>query len=198
MPDLQPVVIDHPLSTLSEAEIDARAAQAALRRRRAASRSVRPATSSIPAPPARRATEPPVVGSAPPPAAGGVGLGLPVTGVPATVAQSDTRDVPIWLSGIGSIVSLNVVTVKPRVDGQLTRVLFTEGQEVHAGDVLATIDSRQYQAALDQAMAVISEARRDAHRAPRSRRSISARRRSSGVVILKFSTGAGNTATVPP
>jgi multidrug efflux system membrane fusion protein len=85
--------------------------------------------------------------------AGGFPAGLAPTGVPATVAQSATRDVPIWLSGIGSIVSLNVVTVKPRVDGQLARVLFTEGQEVHTGDILATIDPRQYQAALDQAVA---------------------------------------------
>jgi multidrug efflux system membrane fusion protein len=74
-------------------------------------------------------------------------------GVPATVIRADTRDVPVWLWGIGSIVPLSSVTVKSRVDGKLDRVTFTEGQEVHAGDVLAQIDPRQFRAALDQAMA---------------------------------------------
>jgi multidrug efflux system membrane fusion protein len=73
--------------------------------------------------------------------------------VPATVAQAETRDVPVWLSGIGSVSPLNAVIVKVRVDGQLDRVLVAEGQDVHAGDVLAQIDPRPYQASLDQALA---------------------------------------------
>ncbi len=76
-----------------------------------------------------------------------------LTPVPVTVATVTARDMPIWLSGIGSVQPINAVTVKVRVDGQLERVLFTEGQEVRAGDVLAEIDPRPYQAQLDQAVA---------------------------------------------
>ena len=76
----------------------------------------------------------------------------PVT-VPVTVGVATQRDVPIWLSGIGSVQPINVVTVKVRVDGQLERVAFTEGQEVRAGDVLAQIDPRPFQAQLNQALA---------------------------------------------
>jgi multidrug efflux system membrane fusion protein len=72
---------------------------------------------------------------------------------PVTVGTVTQRDVPIWLSGIGSVQPIDAVTVKVRVDGQLDRVMFTEGQEVRAGDVLAQIDPRPYQAQLDQAVA---------------------------------------------
>ena len=71
--------------------------------------------------------------------------------VPVTVGRAETRDVPIWLSGIGSVQPLNAVTVKVRVDGQLDRVAFTEGEDVHKGDVLAQIDPRSFRAQLKQA-----------------------------------------------
>jgi membrane fusion protein, multidrug efflux system len=73
--------------------------------------------------------------------------------IPITAGVATTRDMPIWLSGIGSVQPINVVTVKVRVDGQLDRVAFTEGQDVHAGDVLAQIDPRPFQAQLNQALA---------------------------------------------
>jgi membrane fusion protein, multidrug efflux system len=73
--------------------------------------------------------------------------------VPVTEGRVESRDVPIWLSGIGSVQPLNAVTVKVRVDGQLNRVAFTEGQDVHAGDLLAEIDPRPFRAALKQAQA---------------------------------------------
>jgi membrane fusion protein, multidrug efflux system len=76
-----------------------------------------------------------------------------LTLVPVTVGTVTARDMPIWLSGIGSVQPINAVTVKVRVDGQLERVLFTEGQEVRDGDVLAEVDPRPYQAQLDQAAA---------------------------------------------
>jgi membrane fusion protein, multidrug efflux system len=73
--------------------------------------------------------------------------------VPITEGRGETRDVPIWLSGIGSVQALNAVTVKVRVDGQLDHVAFTEGQDVHKGDVLAQIDPRPFRAQLKQAQA---------------------------------------------
>jgi multidrug efflux system membrane fusion protein len=57
------------------------------------------------------------------------------------------------LSGIGSVQPLNAISVKVGVDGQLDRVAFTEGQDVHKGDVLAQIDPRSFRAQLKQAQA---------------------------------------------
>jgi multidrug efflux system membrane fusion protein len=73
--------------------------------------------------------------------------------VPVTAGTAEARDVPIYLTALGSAQGLNTVTVRPRIDGQLTEVLFTEGQMVKQGDVLARIDSRQYEAQLSQARA---------------------------------------------
>jgi multidrug efflux system membrane fusion protein len=89
--------------------------------------------------------------AAPPP--GGpedVGDGRPVPVVTAAVGR---KDVPIHLDGLGTVQAYNTVTIHTRIDGELTQVTFTEGQEVHAGDVLARIDARTYQAQLDQAVA---------------------------------------------
>jgi len=72
---------------------------------------------------------------------------------PVLVASAATRDVPVWLDALGTVQALNTVTIKPMVDGPLLEVRFREGQDVRAGDVLARIDPRPYQAALDQAEA---------------------------------------------
>lgn len=74
-------------------------------------------------------------------------------GVPVTVAPATRQTVPVYLTGIGNVQALNSVLVRARVDGTLDSVAFTEGQEVKKGDLLAVIDPRPYQAALDQAMA---------------------------------------------
>lgn len=73
--------------------------------------------------------------------------------VPVTVANTSRQDVPIYLTGIGTVQALLTVGIHSQVDGKLQEVLFSEGQRVHKGDVLARIDPRLYQAALDQAKA---------------------------------------------
>src|ERR1700719_3094930 len=67
--------------------------------------------------------------------------------VAGTVAQ---HDVPIYLTGVGTVVAYNTVVVRSQIQGQLVSINFTEGQNVHAGDLLAQIDPRPYQAQIDQ------------------------------------------------
>ena len=73
--------------------------------------------------------------------------------VPVAVATAERRDVPVYLKGLGSVTASNTVSVKSRVDGQLAQVNFKEGQHVNKGDLLAVIDPRPFQVALDQAQA---------------------------------------------
>lgn len=73
--------------------------------------------------------------------------------VPVTAVHVTRRDVPVFLMGLGQVQPLNTVVVKAQVGGILEQTPFTEGQEVKAGDVLAVIDPRPYQATLDQALA---------------------------------------------
>lgn len=73
--------------------------------------------------------------------------------VPVTAEKAAAKDMPVYVRGLGSVQAYNMVTVRSRVDGQIVKVAFTEGQEVKAGDLLFEIDPRPYQAALDQAEA---------------------------------------------
>src|SRR6202163_1998550 len=70
-----------------------------------------------------------------------------VTVVAGTVAQ---HDVPIYLTGVGTVIAFNTDVVRSQIQGQLVSINFTEGQTVHAGDLLAQIDPRPYQAQIDQ------------------------------------------------
>jgi multidrug efflux system membrane fusion protein len=73
--------------------------------------------------------------------------------VPVVAGKVEQKDTPIYLDGLGTVQAFNTVTVHTRVDGELQQVLFTEGQDVKTGDLLAVIDPRPFQAALDQAIA---------------------------------------------
>ena len=77
----------------------------------------------------------------------------PSTPVPVLAAQSERRDVPIYLDALGTVQAFNLVSVRPMVEGPLVEVRFKEGQDVKVGDVLARIDPRPFQAALDAATA---------------------------------------------
>jgi membrane fusion protein, multidrug efflux system len=84
--------------------------------------------------------------AAPAPGARAAALGS----VSVAVAAALKQNVPYYLSGLGTVTAFNTVTVKSRVDGQLEKVNFTEGQFVREGDLLAEIDPRPFQVALEQ------------------------------------------------
>jgi multidrug efflux system membrane fusion protein len=73
--------------------------------------------------------------------------------VPVLAGAAQAQDVQFYQTGLGTVQAFNTVTVKARVDGQVDRIAFTEGQEVKTGDVLAQLDPRPLQAALNQAIA---------------------------------------------
>jgi multidrug efflux system membrane fusion protein len=73
--------------------------------------------------------------------------------VPVTVAPVTKADFPVYLGGLGTVQGFNTVVVRTRVDGQIDKIAFKEGQLVNQGDLLVQIDPRPYQAALDQAKA---------------------------------------------
>lgn len=76
-------------------------------------------------------------------------------------AVATRRDVPVYLTGIGTVQALNTVTIRTQVQGQLDKVLFKEGQIVKKGDLLAVVDPRPFQATLDEAVAKIQEDKAD-------------------------------------
>ncbi|MBN8874011.1 MAG: efflux RND transporter periplasmic adaptor subunit [Rhodospirillales bacterium] len=86
-----------------------------------------------------------------PPNASGAAPSTP--GVPVSIATATRKDVPIWIPALGSVQAFYAVQLRSRVDGTLTDVPVTEGQDVKKGDLLAVIDPRPYQAALDAAQA---------------------------------------------
>lgn len=79
------------------------------------------------------------------------------TAIPVRVVSVAERDVPRYVSGIGSVLSLHSVVIRPQIDGILTQLRVKEGQLVKAGDLLASIDDRSIRASLDQAKAQLGE-----------------------------------------
>ena len=76
---------------------------------------------------------------------------------PVHVAIVERKDFPVVLNGLGTVQPTNTVTVRSRVDGQIEKVAFEEGQMVHEGDLLVQIDPAPFQAALDQATAKLTQ-----------------------------------------
>ena len=94
----------------------------------------------------------------PEPASTAAGNAKPLeAAVPVQLQQATRRDLPIWLSAIGNVQALNTVNVRVRVDGELQKVFFEEGQMVTAGSQLAQIDPRVYQAQVAQAQALVAK-----------------------------------------
>ena len=73
--------------------------------------------------------------------------------VPVVAGTVTSGDVPIYLQGVGTVIAYNTVIIRSQIQGQITKINFTEGQAVKTGDLLAVIDPRPYQAQLDQANA---------------------------------------------
>src|SRR5271165_2694824 len=73
--------------------------------------------------------------------------------VSVATAQVQRQDVPVYLTGLGAVTAFNTANIKSRVDGQIMKVNFQEGQNVKEGAALIEIDARPYQAQLDQVQA---------------------------------------------
>ncbi len=117
---------------------------------------------------------------------------------PVGVARALSGDVNITLNALGTVTPLTTATVRPQVGGMLVKINFTEGQMVKAGDILAQIDPRPYQAALDQArgqlarnMATLTNARVDLERykALQAQNAIAAQQVSSQEALVKSTEG---------
>lgn len=86
--------------------------------------------------------------------AAGMGAGFVV---PVVVATATKGDLPVFLNGLGNVTAFNTVTVRSRVDGQIVKINFTEGQYVKEGDSLVEIDPRPYQVQLEQAQGQLAK-----------------------------------------
>jgi membrane fusion protein, multidrug efflux system len=99
--------------------------------------------------------------AADPPAAGAQGKGRGGAAgnfaVPVVVASSVRGDLPVYFNGLGTVTAFNTVTVHSRVDGQIDKVAFTEGQFVHQGELLVEIDPRPFQVQLEQAQGQLAK-----------------------------------------
>src|ERR1700748_326073 len=78
------------------------------------------------------------------------GAPAPPPAVPVVAGVVAQHDVPIYLDGVGTVIAYNPDVVRAQIQGQIISINFTEGQTVHAGDLLAQIDPRPYQALIDQ------------------------------------------------
>lgn len=85
------------------------------------------------------------------------GFGGSTASVPVRVAPAQTGDFPVYYKALGTVTATNTVNVRSRVAGELVKIHFREGQQVKAGDLLAEIDPRSYQIALQQAEGTLAQ-----------------------------------------
>jgi membrane fusion protein, multidrug efflux system len=92
-------------------------------------------------------------GSEKAPAAGGKGGDKRAGGapVPVAIAKAEQKDLPVYLTGLGTVTAFNTVTVKSRVDGPIVKINFREGQDLRQGDLLVEIDPRPFEVQIHQA-----------------------------------------------
>jgi membrane fusion protein, multidrug efflux system len=109
------------------------------------------------------------------------GPGRAAEAVPVRAARAEKRDVPVELTTIGTVEAYSTVQVRSQVEGQLARVAFEEGQEVHTGDLLFVIDPRPFEARLHEAEANVARDRAQADNAEANARRLTALHR-QGVV----------------
>src|SRR6266850_6715233 len=96
------------------------------------------------------------VATTPPPGGRGGGGGQSAQ-VPVTVAKAVQKSMPITIQGIGTVIAASTVSVRAQITGEMTSVNFKEGEDVEKGQVLATLDKRPYEAALQQAQATLDK-----------------------------------------
>jgi membrane fusion protein, multidrug efflux system len=102
------------------------------------------------------------VSSTPPAGGRGGGAGGQNAPVPVTVAKAVQKSMPITIQGIGTVIAASTVSVRAQITGEMTSVSFKEGEDVEKGQVLATLDKRPYEAALQQAQAALERDRAQA------------------------------------
>jgi membrane fusion protein, multidrug efflux system len=121
--------------------------------------------------------------------------------VPVVAAVAQAGDVPVYLAGIGTVEVYNTVTVRFLVNGTLDKVFFVEGQDVKAGELLAQIDPRPYQAQLDEVVAakakdeaLLADARLDLRRYQKlaAENSIAAQQRDTQLALVAQDEAAVN------
>ena len=117
----------------------------------------------------------------------------PAPPIPVVAAVAQAGDGPVYLAGLGTVKAYNTVTIHVRVNGTLDKVVFVEGQDVKAGDLLAQIDPRPYQAQFDQVVAakahdeaLLSDARLDLQRyqKPAGQDSIAMQQRDTQIALV--------------
>jgi len=99
------------------------------------------------------------VSSTPPAGGRGGGPGGQTAPVPVTVAKAVHKSMPITIQGIGTVIAASTVSVRAQITGEMTSVSFKEGEDVEKGQVLATLDKRPFEAALQQAQAALDRDR---------------------------------------
>ena len=85
----------------------------------------------------------------------------PARAYPVQIGTTETKTVPLYIEALGHVESITTIDIRSRIEGELTGVFFKQGQEVKQGDLLFTIDSKPYEAALKEAQGALETSRLD-------------------------------------